>query len=57
MGSTSTCFICADQEIDGIKIKQRSICSDCEEKLIEIFPSDSEYDKYLNKIKSLLFKK
>ncbi|SJZ76028.1 sigma factor G inhibitor Gin [Selenihalanaerobacter shriftii] len=54
MKNNDQCFICTEIK-DGIKINGKLICLDCEEELVNILPTNPEYDKALNDIKDILF--
>ncbi|KXS45826.1 MAG: hypothetical protein AWU54_117 [Candidatus Frackibacter sp. T328-2] len=55
MASTNFCFICTKKQVNGIKINDRIICSNCEDRLVKTLPIDPQYDDYLHRIKTLLF--
>ncbi|MGE5577116.1 MAG: sigma factor G inhibitor Gin [Syntrophothermus sp.] len=47
------CLICEKVVTDGITIRGRRICSECERDLVDLPVEDPAYDGYLARIKAL----
>ncbi len=50
-----SCFMCGASDCDGIILNGEKICNACEEKIVNITTMDSNYDKYKDNIKIILF--
>lgn len=44
------CFICEQQSEDGIEVLGKFLCTNCQEKLIDLSPFDESYDFYKQKM-------
>jgi hypothetical protein len=47
--------MCGASDCDGIILNGEKICNACEEKIVNITTMDSNYDKYKDNIKIILF--
>lgn len=50
-----SCFMCGASDCDGIILNGEKICRACEEKIVNTTIMDSNYDKYKDNIKMILF--
>ncbi|ATD53895.1 sigma factor G inhibitor Gin [Clostridium chauvoei] len=53
--SEKVCFICRNQQEDGIIVGKSLICKSCQDKIVNTNIDNKQYDFYKDKIKKALF--